>query len=183
MNRNRRGRKFIDPQMTVLRLDKADGSPYAVLVNYTAHGTFVNEHDMLISGEWAGSMQRTVEDLIGGGVICLYTNGAEGDISPEGRWIGFSGWTSAAGLPQGDFENLVIPVRVGGLMGCVVGPDGLGGDALYFNFNQVSGKLFLVQVDPAGGRARQFDAPEGPGAWAFVVGPDERIYRAPGTAA
>ena len=85
MNRNRRGSRFIDPQITVLRLDKADGSPYAVLVNYTAHGTFVSEHDMLVSGEWAGSMQRTVEDLLGGGVICLYANGAEGDIAPQGR--------------------------------------------------------------------------------------------------
>lgn len=85
MNRNRRGSRFVDPQLTVLRLDKADGSPYAVLVNYTAHGTFVDEHDMLVSGEWAGSMQRTVEDLIGGGMICLYANGAEGDISPQGR--------------------------------------------------------------------------------------------------
>jgi hypothetical protein len=85
MNRNRRGSKFVDPQATVLRLDKADGSPYAVFVNYTAHGTFVDEHEMLVSGEWAGSMQRTVEDLIGGGVLCLYANGAEGDISPQGR--------------------------------------------------------------------------------------------------
>jgi hypothetical protein len=85
MNRNRRGSKFVDPQATVLRLDKADGSPYAVFVNYTAHGTFVDEHDMLVSGEWAGSMQRTVEDLIGGGVTCLYANGAEGDISPQSR--------------------------------------------------------------------------------------------------
>jgi hypothetical protein len=85
MNRNRRGSKCVDPQATVLRLDKADGSPYAVFVNYTAHGTFVDEHDMLVSGEWAGSMQRTVEDLIGGGVLCLYANGAEGDISPQGR--------------------------------------------------------------------------------------------------
>ena len=85
MNRNRRGSKFVDPQITVLRLDKADGSPWAVLVNYTAHGTFVGAQDMLVSGEWAGSMQRTVEDLFGGGVVCLYANGAEGDISPQGR--------------------------------------------------------------------------------------------------
>ncbi len=84
-NRNRRGSKFVDPQITVLRLDKADGSPYAVLVNYTAHGTFVSAEDRLVSGEWAGSMQRTVEDLVGAGVICLYANGAEGDISPLGR--------------------------------------------------------------------------------------------------
>jgi hypothetical protein len=88
MNRNRRGSKCVDQQLTVLRLDKADGSPYAVLVDFTAHGTFVGAHDMLVSGEWAGSMQRTVEDLLGGGVTCLYVNGAEGDISPQGQPAG-----------------------------------------------------------------------------------------------
>lgn len=85
MNRNRRGNKIVDPQVTVLRLDKTDGTPYAVFVNYTAHGTFVDEKDMLVSAEWAGSMQRTVEDLLGAGVTCLYANGAEGDIAPQGR--------------------------------------------------------------------------------------------------
>jgi hypothetical protein len=84
MNRNRRKSPFVDPQMTVLRIDKADGSPYAVLVNYTAHGTFVDDSEMMVSSEWAGSMQRTVEDMMGHGVICLYTNGAEGDLSPVG---------------------------------------------------------------------------------------------------
>lgn len=87
-------------------------------------------------------------------------------------------WPGVAGeaAPGGRFESLGIPVRVGGLMGCLVGPDGRGGESLYFNFNQISGKLFLVQVCPDTGEARQFDAPEGPGAWAFIVGPDERIY-------
>src|SRR5439155_1669397 len=51
---------------------------------------------------------------------------------------------------QGRFESLGTPVRKGGLMGCVVGPNGHGGEALYFNFNQLSGLLFLVQVDPNG---------------------------------
>ncbi|MGA2864175.1 MAG: hypothetical protein ABSF95_06770 [Verrucomicrobiota bacterium] len=76
----------------------------------------------------------------------------------------------------GRFESLGIPVRLGGLMGCVVGSNGRGGDALYFNFNQISGKLFLVQVDPDTGEARQFNAPQGPGAWALIAGPDEQIY-------
>jgi len=61
-------------------------------------------------------------------------------------------------------------------MGCIVGPDGRGGEALYFNLNQTGGKLFLVQVDPETGQARQFNAPQGPGAWAFITGPDDRIY-------
>jgi len=77
---------------------------------------------------------------------------------------------------EGRFESLGIPVRVGGLMGCLVGPNGRGGQALYFNFNQMGGKLFLVQVDLDTGAARQFNSPEGPGAWAFSLGPDKRIY-------
>ncbi len=76
----------------------------------------------------------------------------------------------------GNFERLGTPVRVGGLMGCVVGPNGRGGEALYFNFNQTGGKLFLVQVDPDSGEAQQFNAPEGPGAWALICGPDGKIY-------
>ena len=51
------------------------------------------------------------------------------------------------------FESLGIPVRVGGLMGCIVGPNGRGGEALYYNLDQTGGHLLLVQVDPdTGGR-------------------------------
>jgi outer membrane protein assembly factor BamB len=76
----------------------------------------------------------------------------------------------------GKFESLGIPVRKGGLMGCIVGPNGRGGEALYFNLNQIGGRLFLVQVDPDTSEARQFNAPQGPGAWALIAGPDEKIY-------
>ena len=82
----------------------------------------------------------------------------------------------AAPAEGGRFESLGIPVRVGGLMGCIVGPNGRGGEALYFNFNQDGAPLFLVQVDPDTGEARQFNAPQGPGAWAFIAGPDGNIY-------
>jgi len=82
----------------------------------------------------------------------------------------------AEAAPADRFECLGVPVRVGGLMGCIVGPNGHGGEALFFNFNQTGGKLFLVQVDPDTGEARQFNAPEGPGAWAMIAGPDEKIY-------
>ena len=90
--------------------------------------------------------------------------------------LSLGGLLTAAEPTGGQFESLGIPVRKGGLMGCVTGPDGRGGEALYFNFNQISGLLFLVQVDPDTGQARQFNASQGPGAWAFLKGPDERIY-------
>ena len=85
MNRNRRHEGApTDEDMTVLRLDRANGTPLAVVVNYTAHGTIMTEKEMEISGDWAGAMQRTLEDLIGGDVTCVYTNGSEGDVAPQG---------------------------------------------------------------------------------------------------
>lgn len=83
MNRNRRDAPFSDEDLTLLRLDRADGTPYVVFVDYTAHGTLIGEKEMLVSGEWPGAMQRTVEALMPG-VTCMYANGAEGDQSPAG---------------------------------------------------------------------------------------------------
>ena len=77
---------------------------------------------------------------------------------------------------EAKFESLGVPVRIGGLMGCIAGPDGHGGEALYFNMNETGGALFLVQVNPDTGEAHQFNAPQGAGAWAFILGPDEKIY-------
>lgn len=95
MNRNRRDSKLpTDEDMTVLRFDTEDGQPYIVMVNYTAHGTIMTEKIMHVSGGWAGVMQRTVEDLVGEGVTCLYTNGAEGDVAPSG-YTGGSRWEMA----------------------------------------------------------------------------------------
>jgi len=84
-NRNRRGGSIVDPELTVTRIDKLDGKPLAVLVNFTAHPTFMNGEDMLFSGDWPGHLQRTVESLIGDGVTAMYYNGAEGDQAPQAR--------------------------------------------------------------------------------------------------
>ncbi|PYJ06603.1 MAG: hypothetical protein DME25_06250, partial [Verrucomicrobia bacterium] len=82
-NRNRRaGGRVHDTSLTVTRLDTTDGRPLAVLVNWTAHPTFMDAEDMLFSGDWPGHLQRTVEALIGQRATVLYYNGAEGDQSP-----------------------------------------------------------------------------------------------------
>ncbi len=107
-NRNRRTAGGIhDTNLTVTRMDATDGRPLAVLVNWTAHPTFMDAEDMLFSGDWPGHMQRTMEALIGQGVTVMFYNGAEGDQSPVppsdcgsnweraeryGRDIGISAW-------------------------------------------------------------------------------------------
>jgi len=81
-NRNRRGLSTRDSELIVTRIDGVNRSPLAVLVNWTAHPTFMNEEDMLFSGDWPGHLQRTLEALIGRDVTAMYYNGAEGDQSP-----------------------------------------------------------------------------------------------------
>ncbi len=94
-NRNRRNSKLpTDEDMTVVRFDLADGTPLAVWVNYTAHGTIMTANIMEVSGGWAGNMQRTVEAIMGGDVTCMYTNGAEGDVAPN-NYQGGSRWEMA----------------------------------------------------------------------------------------
>jgi hypothetical protein len=84
----------IQPDLTVTRIDGAHG-PVALLVNWTAHPTFMDPEDMMYSGDWPGHMQRTLEALIGGGVTAMYYNGAEGDQSPIARPDSGGNWEKA----------------------------------------------------------------------------------------
>lgn len=85
-NRNRRrGEDVTDDRLTVTRIDALDGMPLAVLVNFTAHPTFMGAEHMLFSGGWPGHLQRSLERMIGRDANVLYYNGAEGDQAPVSR--------------------------------------------------------------------------------------------------
>lgn len=134
-NRNRRIPEGpVDPELTVTRIDTTAGKPLAVLVNWTAHPTFMNEDDMLFSGDWPGHLQRTLEALIGEGVTAMYYNGAEGDQAvidrPNGgssRWeraerygrelgiVAWKQWKETAVKPDVPFryhrQEIALPER------------------------------------------------------------------------
>ncbi len=84
MNRNRRDDPLVDDELTVMRVDAMDGKPLVVFINWTAHPTYMNETVMQVSAGWPGYLQREVEAWLGDGVLCMYTNGAQGDIAPAG---------------------------------------------------------------------------------------------------
>ena len=95
-NRNRRsGSTACDPELTVTRIDTSGGQPLAVLVNWTAHPTFMAPEDMMFSGDYPGHLQRTVEALIGQGVTVMFYNGAQGDQSPVARPDSGGNWEKA----------------------------------------------------------------------------------------
>jgi hypothetical protein len=82
LNRNRRKDPEIDKELIVTRIDLINGKPLAVLVNWTAHPTFIDSKDMMVSAEWPGYLQGELEKLIGNNVNAMFYNGAEGDQSP-----------------------------------------------------------------------------------------------------
>lgn len=97
-NRNRRRRDGpTDNSLTVTRIDATDAKPLAVLVNFSAHPTFMSAEHMRFSGGWPGHLQRTLQRTIGRNVIVMYYNGAEGDQAPVGRPnSGSDRWKAAA---------------------------------------------------------------------------------------
>jgi len=72
----------VDPTVSVLRFDKADGNPLAVLVNYACHPVVFGRDNLQYSADYPGVMVRTVEQAFDGGPLCFFLQGAPGDINP-----------------------------------------------------------------------------------------------------
>lgn len=72
---------FVDRDLPVIRIDDAHGNPYAVLVNFQAHGTVLAYENQVVSPDWIGSMRNTVESSLPG-ATCLYFQGACGNQGP-----------------------------------------------------------------------------------------------------
>ena len=72
---------FVDRGLTVIRIDRADRTPLAVLVNFQCHGTVLAWANKVFSPDWIGSMRRTVERAMPG-ATCLYFQGAAGNQGP-----------------------------------------------------------------------------------------------------
>ena len=73
-----------DPELFVIRVDSAKGKPLAVWSNFAIHATSFGGGNRLFSGDNPGYTERIVESEIGKGVVNVWTNASEGDISPNG---------------------------------------------------------------------------------------------------
>ena len=70
----------VDRRIGLLRFDKEDGSPLALIANYPMHGTVMGPSNLEISGDAPGIVSEYVEKKIGAPV--LYLNGAAGNMAP-----------------------------------------------------------------------------------------------------
>lgn len=71
----------VDPTVGVIRLDRAGGTPLAILVNYACHPVVLGPDNLQYSADYPGEMRRTVEEAMNG-AMAFFLQGAPGDINP-----------------------------------------------------------------------------------------------------
>ncbi len=72
----------VDSTVGVIRVDRADGSPIALLVNYACHPTVLGSDNLRYSADFIGPMAATVAASWDGKPVCFFLQGAAGDINP-----------------------------------------------------------------------------------------------------
>jgi neutral ceramidase len=79
--RNRRhAGGIVDPSLPVLRLDRADGSPLAVLVAYACHPTVLGPDNLAWTGDYPHVVRGAIEDALPG-ATCIFLTGCAGDAN------------------------------------------------------------------------------------------------------
>ncbi len=85
----------VDPEVGVIRIDSvATGKPMAVLMNFAAHPTVLGPENLTYSADFVGYARDTLERMIGGDVMAVFANGAQGTIAPR-AFLGADAWQRA----------------------------------------------------------------------------------------
>lgn len=76
----------VDPEFVLLRVDRADGHPRALLVHYAAHAVVLGPTNCKYSADYPGAMQAKVEQALPGAQV-MFVQGGAGDVNPlfQGR--------------------------------------------------------------------------------------------------
>jgi neutral ceramidase len=71
-----------DPTVTILRVDTRDARPLAIVMNYACHPVIFGADNLEYSADFPGVATSWVERALGGQTVCLFLQGAAGDINP-----------------------------------------------------------------------------------------------------
>jgi hypothetical protein len=72
----------VDPTVGVIRIDRIDGTPLAILVNYACHPVVLGPDNLKYSADYPSVMRAVIEEGMGGTPMAFFLQGAPGDINP-----------------------------------------------------------------------------------------------------
>lgn len=81
INMNRRGKTAIDRELGVVRVNRNDGNPLAIIMTYPCHPVIVPWNAYSISADYPGVASALIEEYYNG-AIGLFFTGTCGDINP-----------------------------------------------------------------------------------------------------
>jgi hypothetical protein len=76
----------LDPEVLVVRVDRADQSPLAVLYIHGCHPTVLGHDNLDYSADWPGAASRVIESMLPG-ATALFALGAHADVDPRTRGL------------------------------------------------------------------------------------------------
>lgn len=111
----------VDPEIGILRVDRLDGRPLAVVYNYACH-PLIGMPGGPVTANFPGFASEVIEDCLGAGALALFVQGAGGDITevlykafwqprdsqPLGAMLGQSTIKALAGITTGDDTRLQV---------------------------------------------------------------------------
>lgn len=111
----------IDPAIGVLRIDRLDGRPLAVVYNYASH-LLIGVPDRGVTANFPGFASRVIEEALGDDAMALFIQGAGGDIlelyfkdvhrprdcEPIGTMLGLSTLKAVRRIETGDARLSVL---------------------------------------------------------------------------
>lgn len=71
----------VDPEVGVIKFEDRSGRPRLILVNYACHPVVVMRN-YEVSADYPGVTCKLVEEAYGDGALCMFIQGAAGDINP-----------------------------------------------------------------------------------------------------
>ncbi len=72
----------LDSRVGIIRIDNQNGKPLAVVVNYSCHPVVYGPDNLQYSADFPGAMAEVVEGAFDADCVCLFLQGAPGDINP-----------------------------------------------------------------------------------------------------
>ncbi|HLJ46404.1 MAG TPA: hypothetical protein VKU01_10375 [Bryobacteraceae bacterium] len=72
----------VDPTVGVIRVDRTDGTPLAILVHYSCHPVVLGPDNLDYSPDYPGEMRRYIEQEMGSNAMAFFLQGTPGDINP-----------------------------------------------------------------------------------------------------
>ena len=111
----------VDPEIGILRIDRMDGRPLAVVYNFACH-PLIGVPQGGVTANFPGFASKVIEEDLGNGAMALFLQGAGGDVTevlykdvnrprdaePVGTMLGLSTLKALRDIPTGDAKLTVI---------------------------------------------------------------------------